>query len=1111
MHTPLGQTWDTAHPGHAHGLSPKIYYVHPAIVGKSVAGDAWSATLERCGATGFNWLAPGPIFAPGEAGDIFLAGDLDRAHPAFGDGASADDVAARLARQCGANGLNLIIDVVIDRIDCAGEFAAGRRDLYGPPPERAPDPRSPGALSRIAVARSDSAEHTHALAGFWQERLRRLLDSGVCGFRFLNPHKVPVAFWRATIGALKGHLPAAIALAWTPGIAWSAIEGLSGAGFDGVFSSVAWWNFRAPWLIEEYDILRRVAPVLGCPEAPFDRRLAERIGADANVADTYRRALQVAAAAFDGMLVPMGFEHAATVAMDSARSTPADLDLEPALDLSADVRAANAIVDRVADFGTGNELRSLTDSADAVTALLRLDARDARDATRGLAILINPGVGKPTLPGNLLGPLSPAAGLPFGPAYAFDSGLDARSEWRAPLAPAEVRLGRFARTNPVRQRSRGERRLLDAAAIRPRIVIERISPAVDNGRFAVKRIAGERIEVEADIFCDGHGILAADLLWRAVDEVPWQRGPMHLRDNDRWTAGFTPARMGRHTFTVEAWTDEYATLCHDIVIKSAAGIDCAPELEQARRLIEGAAERTDGDHKAVLMAAAESNAAPPVDLLLSEKTRVAMRAAAVRHFRARQEPAIAVEIDRPQAAFAAWYELFPRSASPEPGRHGTFADVVGRLPAIRAMGFDVLYFPPIHPIGMTHRKGRNNSLTAVPGDPGSPYAIGGPEGGHDALHPELGTFADFAALQTAAAAHGLEIALDFAIQCSLDHPWLAEHPEWFRRRPDGSIRYAENPPKKYEDIVNVEFYADGRALPETWIALRNVVQFWVEHGIRIFRVDNPHTKPLPFWEWMIADVRARHPDVLFLAEAFTRPKMMYRLAKIGFSQSYTYFTWRNTKHELTKYLTELSSPPVSDFFRPNFFVNTPDINPPFLQRSGRPGFLIRAALAATLSPLWGMYSGFELCEADALADREEYRDSEKYEIKARDYDSPRNIATEIARLNRIRKSHPALQRQTGLTFYEAYNDHVIVYGKSSPGSRAAVVTAVCLDPFHAQEVTFELPLSRLGLPDHGAVAVNDLMRDRQFVWTGKMQRVRLDPADMPFAIWHVAPLSEHAQ
>ena len=453
---------------------------------------------------------------------------------------------------------------------------------------------------------------------------------------------------------------------------------------------------------------------------------------------------------------------------------------------------------------------------------------------------------------------------------------------------------------------------------------------------------------------------------------------------------------------------------------------------------------------------------------------------------------------------ASWYELFPRSQTGDPRRHGTFADVIERLPRIRDMGFDVLYFPPIHPIGTTARKGRNNSLKAAPGDVGSPYATGSPEGGHDALHPELGSLEDFRRLVGAARDHGLEIALDYAIQCSPDHPWLKEHPDWFRHRPDGTIKHAENPPKKYEDIVNVDFYAPG-AVPSLWEALRDVVLFWIEQGVRIFRVDNPHTKPLPFWQWMIADVRGRYPDAIFLAEAFTRPKMMYRLAKVGFSQSYTYFTWRNTKSELIEYLTELSTTAPVEFFRPHFFVNTPDINPYFLQASGRAGFLIRAVLATTTSGLWGMYSGFELCEGAPLPGREEYLNSEKYEIRVRDWNAPGNIVQEITALNRIRRASPALHSHRGIRFYNAGNDQMMVYGRIRPGQDDMILVAVSLDPHHPQETDFELPLWEWKLPDSGSLAAEDLMTGHRFTWTGKNQRLRLDPAVLPFAIWRLAP------
>ncbi|MND29697.1 Alpha-1,4-glucan:maltose-1-phosphate maltosyltransferase 1 [compost metagenome] len=417
----------------------------------------------------------------------------------------------------------------------------------------------------------------------------------------------------------------------------------------------------------------------------------------------------------------------------------------------------------------------------------------------------------------------------------------------------------------------------------------------------------------------------------------------------------------------------------------------------------------------------------------------------------------------------------------------------------------MLYFPPIHPIGKTHRKGPNNSLVAGPDDPGSPYAIGGEEGGHDALHPQLGSFEDFRELVNAARANSLEVALDFAIQCSPDHPWLREHPGWFSWRPDGSIRHAENPPKKYEDIVNVDFYAEA-AIPDLWLALRDVVQGWVELGVTLFRVDNPHTKPMPFWEWLIAEVRGRHPQVIFLSEAFTRPAMMARLGKLGFSQSYTYFTWRNTKDELQSYLTELNQPPWRHCYRPNFFVNTPDINPCFLQGSGRPGFLIRAALATMGSGLWGMYSGFELCEAAAVPGKEEYLDSEKYQLRVRDYQAPGNIRAEISRLNQIRRDNPALQTHLGFQAYNAWNDRILYFGKRTEDLANFILVAISLDPEHAQEAHFELPLWEFGLADDADLEGEDLMNGNRWVWHGKVQWMRIDPWHLPFGIWRIRPV-----
>ncbi len=674
-----------------------------------------------------------------------------------------------------------------------------------------------------------------------------------------------------------------------------------------------------------------------------------------------------------------------------------------------------------------------------------------------------------------------------------------------PLAAREVRILAVKRSKPVIDRGRRSGRLPAAALKAPRIAIENVRPAVDNGAFPIKRIVGQPVTVAADVFTDGHEILAAQLLWRPADEKDWVRVPLTPLGNDRWQATFTPSRIGRHVYTIEAWRDDYASLLHAIEVKHKAGIDIALELIEAREYLEAVNAKavpcnTTALGKAIgVLQGTDTEAS--VEALRAPATVKAVAASAERAHLA-QHPPLALEVERPQAEFASWYELFPRSQSGDPARHGTFDDVIARLPDIRRMGFDVLYFPPIHPIGAKNRKGRNNTLTPTPDDPGSPYAIGSEDGGHEAIHPQLGTLQDFRRLVAAAREQGLEIALDFAIQCSPDHPWLRDHPDWFKWRPDGTIKYAENPPKKYQDIVNVEFY--GAEATGLWEALRDIVLYWAGEGVRIFRVDNPHTKPLPFWQWMIADVRGRYPDAIFLSEAFTRPRMMYRLAKAGFTQSYTYFTWRNTKQELTEYLVELTTTDVTEFFRPHFFVNTPDINPYFLQTSGRPGFLIRAALAATLSGLWGVYSGFELCEGAPLPGREEYLDSEKYEIRVRDQTAPGNIVSEISALNRIRRSHPALHSHLGVTFYNAFNDQILLYGKMSPSGTEMILVAVSLDPHSVQEAAFELPLWEWKLPDHGSLLVEDLMRGSSWVWTGKLQHVRLDPADLPFAIWRVA-------
>ena len=647
---------------------------------------------------------------------------------------------------------------------------------------------------------------------------------------------------------------------------------------------------------------------------------------------------------------------------------------------------------------------------------------------------------------------------------------------------------------------------LSQALLLPRIAIENTMPVIDGGQFAAKALAGRDVTVTSKVFADGHDKLAVRIRWRALEDDIWNSEVMTELGNNGWRGQFTVPAVGRYVFCIEAWFDQFASFRYELEKKYAAGVPISLELQEGRNHVQQAAERSDGELSEQLAALHHelSSLLPQeqVTLFLAPRSADLMSLADYRPYLS-ISPEYPLDVERERAEFASWYELFPRSITDDPKRHGTFNDVHSRLSVIQDMGFDVLYFPPIHPIGRSFRKGPNNSLTAGPDDPGSPYAIGSEEGGHEAIHPQLGTREDFRRLVAAAADHGLEIALDFAIQCSQDHPWLKQHPGWFSWRPDGTIKYAENPPKKYQDIVNVDFYA-ADAIPSLWMELRDIVVGWVNEGVKIFRVDNPHTKPLPFWQWLIADVRAQHPDVIFLAEAFTTPAMMARLGKVGYSQSYTYFTWRNTKAELATYFTELNESPWRECYRPNFFVNTPDINPAFLHASGRAGFLIRAALATMGSGLWGMYSGFELCESAPVPGKEEYLDSEKYEIRPRDFTAPGNIIAEIAQLNRIRRQNPALHTHLGLKIYNAWNDNILYFGKRTPDGSNFILVAVSLDPHNVQEANFELPLWEMGLPDDAQTQGEDLMNGHRWTWYGKYQFMRIDPAYQPFGIWRIS-------
>jgi starch synthase (maltosyl-transferring) len=629
----------------------------------------------------------------------------------------------------------------------------------------------------------------------------------------------------------------------------------------------------------------------------------------------------------------------------------------------------------------------------------------------------------------------------------------------------------------------------------PRFRIEDIYPSVDCGRYPIKRVAGESVEVWADIFREGHDVLAAALVWRAESDVQWHREAMQLYGNDRWHGRFTPPAPGSYVFAIEAWTDQYETWRKAFLLKQQAGQDVAlsareghellieliPHDREARLVVESAARKFASSHDPavllddVVVAAIEKSETRP-DLTRSH--------------------IVPLMAERERARTGAWYEMVPRSQSAVLGRHGTFQDCITRVPEIAALGFDVLYFTPIHPIGHTNRKGKNNSLKALPGDPGSFYAIGNEYGGHDAIHPELGTIDDFHRLVDTCAQHGMEIALDIAVQCSPDHPWLKEHPEWFRYRPDGSIQFAENPPKKYEDIVNPDFACDDRIA--LWEALRDVFLFWVDHGVRIFRVDNPHTKPLPFWEWLIHEIRARSPDVIFLAEAFTRPKLMKALAKLGFSQSYTYFTWRTTKHELEAYVSELAGHPEREYFRPNFFVTTPDILPVQLQTGQVWMFKSRAALAAMLSSNYGIYNGFELIEHEPIPGREEYINSEKYEIKTRDWNKPGNIKDYLKRLNTIRRDNPALLQTSNIHFLQIDSDDVTGFIKESAHGDNAVACAISLTG-SPREFWLHFGDQQIGPADNRRAvrAVENLVTGerRMLEWGGI--RLRIDPSVDP--------------
>jgi starch synthase (maltosyl-transferring) len=653
---------------------------------------------------------------------------------------------------------------------------------------------------------------------------------------------------------------------------------------------------------------------------------------------------------------------------------------------------------------------------------------------------------------------------------------------------------------------------LAAQALR-RVVIEGVEPEVDGGRFAIKRTIGEKVEVRADIYADGHDLLRATLLYRPANEKAWREEEMRLVENDRWQGEFRAETLGRYAYTVLAWVDGWRTWSADLLKRAEAGQEISVDVLVGVEILRAAGARARGaEAKTLAEAAAKlkevSASDREVALKLAGSAELAVIAGRNRD-RARDtryEKELIVVVDPEKARFSAWYEMFPRSCTTDPSRHGTFRDCIDRLGYVAGMGFDVLYLPPIHPIGRKERKGRNNSTTPLPEDTGSPWAIGAKEGGHKAIHPQLGSLDDLKQLQRAAGELGIDIAIDIAFQSSPDHPYVKEHREWFRERPDGTVQYAENPPKKYQDIYPFNF--ESEHAPELWEELKSVVLYWAEQGIRIFRVDNPHTKPFAFWEWLIAEVKRDYAEVIFLSEAFTRPKVMYRLAKLGFTQSYTYFAWKNTSWELKQYFSELKQDGILEYFRPNLWPNTPDILNAYLQKGGRAAFVSRLILAATLAASYGIYGpAFELCEGRPVREgSEEYLDSEKYQIRVWDINNPNSLRDLATHLNGIRRSSPALQRNRGLAFHLVDNEQLIAYSKVSEDASDMILVVVNLDPHNTQVGWVNIALEEFHLGSEESYQVHDLLTDVRYVWHGSRNYVQLNPTVLPAHIFRVRPI-----
>ena len=1106
----------------------RIYNLFPTLAGTI---RDWETHLPRIAAMGFSAVYINPFHYPGFSGSLYAVKDYYRLNPRFRGDEPADDDALlrRFTEASRAHGLRVIMDLVVNHTSKDSELVARHphwftRDLRG-------NVVSPQAIdpadSRRKTVWGDLAEldyrppQLQQITAYFRQLVLHYIALGFGGFRCDAAYKVPAAVWRVLTGAAKAVSRDVIFCAETLGAPDKAVPALADAGFDYLFNSVKWWDFESPWLLDQYEAFRHIAPSIGFPEShDTDRLVNELLAAgclEAEIEPRYRQAYAFAASYSTGVLMPMGFEYGWSRRLDVVGTR--DAEPEPKrFDLSQFIAEVNAMKQAIPALNEEGPQRLLTGQNSPLVVLERqIQSRD--DCAFILVNRHERESGEIALEA-LFADLEPLEEHPA--LIDLSPGHRATVGSRIAVEPLGFRVLRADHPSAKRRPSQHPMWRPEA-----RIRIEEVYPELDGGRYPVKRVLGDEFEVQADLFRDGHDKLRAVVKY-APEGREWREAPLMLFDNDRWIAHFRLDRLGRWRYTIEAWTDQFESWRVELEKKREAGQNIELELLEGRAILDATLPQARPDDAASIRKTLRdfdsARTSRRTELMLSPALRELMGRCPLRTDLIRYPRELEIIVDRKAARFAAWYEMFPRSQGREPAKGASFDDCIARLPEIAELGFDVVYLVPIHPIGRINRKGKNNSTVAQPGDPGSPYAIGSAEGGHRAVHSELGTIADFRRFVGTAGALGIEVALDFAIQCAPDHPWVREHQDWFRFRPDGTIRYAENPPKKYQDIVNVDFYnPDQEGL---WTELRDTVLFWVDQGVRSFRVDNPHTKPLPFWEWLIRNVKTACPEAIFLSEAFTRPKMMRALGKVGFSQSYTYFTWRNTKSELTEYLIELTQGPAKEYFRPNFFTNTPDILPVFLQQGGRAAFRIRLVLAATLSSVYGIYNGFELCENTPIAEpaepvaseqqefvepygntpppvREEYLNSEKYEYKVWDWDRPGNIKEDIRILNRFRRNNPAMQEFLNLLFVACTDPNILSYMKISADRANIVIVAVNLDPYAAHEGEIELPLAEMGLAADQEFSLDEAFTQRVVTCRGARQRFRLDPEENPALLFRL--------